>query len=171
GSGNLYLGSIANGIENSHASVYYTGTGLGMGNNKQIEMQKTVVLNIVGLSSSIIGKYTPFLKEYSERRNLRKIKPMLPAVTTAVQSTYLTGTWPSDHGIVGNGWYDRMDNEVKFWKQSNKLVLRENIWDKAKREDPTFTVSQLFWWYKDRKSTRLNSSHVKISYAVFCLKK
>src|SRR5690606_40691186 len=28
-------------------------------------------------------------------------------------------------------------------------------------------------WFggKDRKSTRLNSSHVKISYAVFCLKK
>src|SRR5207302_6477522 len=26
-------------------------------------------------------------------------------------------------------------------------------------------------WGLDRKSTRLNSSHVKISYAVFCLKK
>src|SRR6266511_4905319 len=26
-------------------------------------------------------------------------------------------------------------------------------------------------WTPDRKSTRLNSSHVKISYAVFCLKK
>src|SRR5690625_6839539 len=26
-------------------------------------------------------------------------------------------------------------------------------------------------WLKDRKSTRLNSSHVAISYAVFCLKK
>src|SRR5690606_36902907 len=26
-------------------------------------------------------------------------------------------------------------------------------------------------WMLDRKSTRLNSSHVKISYAVFCLKK
>src|SRR5207302_5920398 len=26
-------------------------------------------------------------------------------------------------------------------------------------------------WFLDRKSTRLNSSHVKISYAVFCLKK
>src|SRR5271157_6457384 len=25
--------------------------------------------------------------------------------------------------------------------------------------------------WKDRKSTRLNSSHVRISYAVFCLKK
>src|SRR2546430_10141472 len=26
-------------------------------------------------------------------------------------------------------------------------------------------------WHKDRKSTRLNSSHSQISYAVFCLKK
>ena len=25
--------------------------------------------------------------------------------------------------------------------------------------------------FKDRKSTRLNSSHITISYAVFCLKK
>src|SRR6266702_877207 len=28
-----------------------------------------------------------------------------------------------------------------------------------------------FKWFLDRKSTRLNSSHVAISYAVFCLKK
>src|SRR2546427_4025511 len=27
------------------------------------------------------------------------------------------------------------------------------------------------WWKRDRKSTRLNSSHSQISYAVFCLKK
>src|SRR5690606_40935200 len=32
-------------------------------------------------------------------------------------------------------------------------------------------VSRLQGNPKDRKSTRLNSSHVKISYAVFCLKK
>src|SRR3712207_7028638 len=31
----------------------------------------------------------------------------------------------------------------------------------------------LIWWFSgvDRKSTRLNSSHANISYAVFCLKK
>src|SRR5690606_41764343 len=35
-----------------------------------------------------------------------------------------------------------------------------------------FTVPVYHIWKKtDRKSTRLNSSHVKISYAVFCLKK
>src|SRR5699024_12841133 len=34
-----------------------------------------------------------------------------------------------------------------------------------KLEDDDYT------WLTDRKSTRLNSSHVSISYAVFCLKK
>src|SRR5690606_40487999 len=34
-----------------------------------------------------------------------------------------------------------------------------------------FTFSGLALRITDRKSTRLNSSHVKISYAVFCLKK
>src|SRR5699024_11769150 len=35
------------------------------------------------------------------------------------------------------------------------------------------TVSEIAygWGFGDRKSTRLNSSHVSISYAVFCLKK
>src|SRR5439155_23403422 len=35
------------------------------------------------------------------------------------------------------------------------------------RNDDIFPMS----WEEDRKSTRLNSSHVAISYAVFCLKK
>src|SRR5690606_39682384 len=32
-------------------------------------------------------------------------------------------------------------------------------------------IQYLYCIWLDRKSTRLNSSHVKISYAVFCLKK
>src|SRR5690606_41067435 len=34
-----------------------------------------------------------------------------------------------------------------------------------------FTINGFPHGHLDRKSTRLNSSHVKISYAVFCLKK
>src|SRR3712207_7264137 len=36
-------------------------------------------------------------------------------------------------------------------------------------EDMTIVLQHQFW--EDRKSTRLNSSHANISYAVFCLKK
>src|SRR5699024_11377313 len=34
-----------------------------------------------------------------------------------------------------------------------------------------FGTATTYCYIKDRKSTRLNSSHVSISYAVFCLKK
>src|SRR3712207_8713434 len=37
------------------------------------------------------------------------------------------------------------------------------------RGEVSFPVAGVF--YEDRKSTRLNSSHANISYAVFCLKK
>src|SRR5690349_22304372 len=39
---------------------------------------------------------------------------------------------------------------------------------------PQLMPAERPWWGRrrlDRKSTRLNSSHVEISYAVFCLKK
>src|SRR5690606_38900289 len=56
------------------------------------------------------------------------------------------------------------DSNVKAYKiyedASFRLegILREHKWKNGE-------------FQKDRKSTRLNSSHVKISYAVFCLKK
>lgn len=110
-------------------------------------MHKTVVIDIVGLSFSLIGEHTPFLSRYVAAHHLHTVQPMLPAVTTSVQSTYVTGKWPSEHGIVGNGWYDSEDSEIKFWKQSNKLVGAEKIWEKAKAIDPQFTVAKMFWWY------------------------
>ncbi|WP_026628428.1 alkaline phosphatase family protein [Dyadobacter alkalitolerans] len=110
-------------------------------------MNKTVVIDIVGLSANLIGEHTPFLAKYLKNRHLTPIKPVLPAVTTTSQSTYITGKWPAENGIVGNGWYDREDSEIKFWKQSNKLVKGEKIWDAAKKLDPNFTCAKMFWWY------------------------
>lgn len=110
-------------------------------------MHKTVVVDVVGLSSSVIGEHTPFLQKFIAQRKLAHIEPVFPAVTTPAQSTYLTGKLPAGHGIVGNGWYDREDCEIKFWKQSNKLVQAEKIWDKAKKIDAAFTCANMFWWY------------------------
>src|SRR5256885_4562328 len=44
----------------------------------------------------------------------------------------------------------------------------------GKRADPELDSDRVrggHHWLQDRKSTRLNSSHLVISYAVFCLKK
>src|SRR5690606_41438952 len=45
-------------------------------------------------------------------------------------------------------------------------VVRDTAEELPQQEDVERVAPQ-----QDRKSTRLNSSHVKISYAVFCLKK
>lgn len=110
-------------------------------------MKKTVVINVVGLSARLIGQHTPRLAQWAAKGQIANIQPVLPAVTCTAQSTYLTGQWPSQTGIVANGWYFRDDCEVKFWRQSNKLVQGEKIWDFARNLDPTFTCANLFWWY------------------------
>lgn len=110
-------------------------------------MQKTVVINVVGLTQDLIGEHTPFLAHWSAQGEVAYIQPALPAVTCTMQSCYLTGKWPTTHGIVGNGWYFHDECEVKFWRQSNKLVEAPKIWDTAKKLDPSFTCTNMFWWY------------------------
>lgn len=89
----------------------------------------------------------PRVAEFLRRGKLATIAPVIPAVTCSVQTTYLTGRWPSEHGIVGNGWFFREESEVRFWRQSNKLVAGDKIWDEAKHIDASFSCANLFWWY------------------------
>lgn len=110
-------------------------------------MGRTAVLNIVGLTARHIGEHTPNLLSWIKHKQIAPVRPMLPAVTTTVQSTYVTGKRVSDHGIVANGWYNRELAEVHMWKQSNHLVRGEKLWDVLRAEHPGFTTAKLFWWY------------------------
>ena len=110
-------------------------------------MQKTVVLNVVGLTPELIGDHTPKLKSFSERGKLATIEEVVPAVTCSAHATYLTGTLPAEHGIVGNGWYFRDECDVRFWHRSDKLIQRPRLWDVARAFDPDFTVANLHWRY------------------------
>jgi predicted AlkP superfamily pyrophosphatase or phosphodiesterase len=109
-------------------------------------MRQTLVLDVVGLSPALLA-HAPNLKALAAAGGLRPLATVLPAVTTTVQSTFVTGLLPRDHGIVGNGWYFRDLAEVWLWRQSNRLVEGERLWETAKRRDPSFTCAKLFWWY------------------------
>jgi predicted AlkP superfamily pyrophosphatase or phosphodiesterase len=37
--------------------------------------------------------------------------------------------------------------EVLLWRQSNRLVSGEKIWEAGKKRDPDFTCANMFWWY------------------------
>ena len=105
------------------------------------------MIDVVGLSDRVLGPHTPFLNQWMDSVPKNHIKPLVPAVTCSMQSTYVTGKAIAQHGIVGNGWYFHDECEVKFWRQSNKLVEATKIWEAAKKADPNFTCANLFWWY------------------------
>ncbi|MBA2127429.1 alkaline phosphatase family protein [Hyphomicrobium methylovorum] len=110
-------------------------------------MTPTIVINVVGLTPALIGDATPNIRRFAERGAARALTTITPAVTCSVQATLTTGSLPREHGIVANGWFFREVLEIWLWRQSNKLVAGEHIWDAARKQDANFTVANLFWWY------------------------
>jgi predicted AlkP superfamily pyrophosphatase or phosphodiesterase len=105
-----------------------------------------LVLDVVGLTPKLLT-HMPRLQQLAKGGFQANLGTVLPAVTCSVQSTFLTGSLPSDHGIVGNGWYFRDLGEVFLWRQHNGLVEGEKIWETARRASPDYTVANLCWWY------------------------
>ena len=110
-------------------------------------MEKTLVILVVGLSPSLLGEHTPNLNKLVDKGGIRPLNTSTPAVTCTAQSTLVTGEPPSGHGAVANGWYFRDLSEVWLWRQSNRLVGGEKIWDAGRKRNPEFTTAKMFWWY------------------------
>ncbi|NCO57346.1 MAG: alkaline phosphatase family protein [Nitrospirae bacterium CG18_big_fil_WC_8_21_14_2_50_70_55] len=106
-----------------------------------------VVIDVVGLTRALMGAATPNLNRLAADGFGATLTPPLPALTCTSQATLLTGLPPRDHGIVANGWYFRDLAEVLFWRQANRLVQGEKVWETARRARPTLTCANLFWWY------------------------
>src|SRR5258705_8089395 len=79
--------------------------------------------------------------------------------TTLFRSRYISETF-------------RQRKDAEEWALANEgRIDRGEKPTASGRIDPAFVGERPFLGVLDRKSTRLNSSHLGISYAVFCLKK
>ena len=110
-------------------------------------LRKTIVLLVVGLTPSHLGPHTAKLGALARDGGMRPLATVTPAVTCSVQATFMTGLLPDAHGAVGNGWLFRDQMEVLLWRQSNRLISGEKLWEVGKKRDPAFTCANLFWWY------------------------
>src|SRR3712207_7709423 len=85
---------------------------------------------------------------------------LFPYTTLFRSDGYVSYATRSAAGLKNQGWKD----------SANSMLFR----DGACAEEPLAPCEVQGYVYDsfvDRKSTRLNSSHANISYAVFCLKK
>src|SRR5690554_7692825 len=84
---------------------------------------------------------------------------LFPYTTLFRSQAFLGWNIPNTHSV---DWLHLL-NCLPQWR------LHAKKWQQQQKSHGDLTTNLVK--YVDRKSTRLNSSHVRISYAVFCLKK
>lgn len=110
-------------------------------------VKRVCIINVVGL--------TPKLLQHAP--NIAKIGPAVPwispspAVTTTSQATMLTGLAPNQHGVVGNGWYFRDTQEIRFWQQANSLIQGEKLYDR-------YETAKMFWWFNQSSGVKYSAT-------------
>ncbi|WP_158888427.1 alkaline phosphatase family protein [Amycolatopsis anabasis] len=127
-------------------------------------MKPLVVVDVVGLTPKVL-RHMPALAGLARDGWQAELGTVLPAVTCSAQSTFLTGLPPAGHGIVGNGWYFRDLGEVHLWRQHNRLVGGEKLWEAARARHPGYTAANLCWWYAMGASTDLTVTPRPIYHA------
>ncbi|MCA8939676.1 MAG: alkaline phosphatase family protein, partial [Planctomycetes bacterium] len=119
---------------------------------------RLLLLNVVGLTPSLL-KYAPALSALAERGQATPLKGVLPALTLSAQATMLTGKPPSEHGVVGNGWYRRDIGEARAWIQSAAQIQAERFDLKARKlakaKGREFKIAHLFWWFAQGSGAEL----------------
>ncbi len=109
--------------------------------------QRVCLINVVGLTPQLLP-HAPRIAALGAHSPLR---PPLPAVTCTSQATLMTGLSPRDHGIVGNGWYFRDTQEVRFWQQAHSLMHGEPFYHGVE-------TAKLFWWFNQSAPVRWSAT-------------
>ncbi|QEF96372.1 Type I phosphodiesterase / nucleotide pyrophosphatase [Stieleria maiorica] len=119
-------------------------------------MDRVCVINVVGLTARLLAD-APAIRSLAGNpsrdalaaggKNFMPWTSPLPAVTCTSQATMLTGLAPRDHGVVGNGWYYRETQEIRFWQQARSLVQGPAFYD-------GFETAKMFWWFNQSSTAR-----------------
>src|SRR5262249_7983368 len=125
-------------------------TARGSGREPTMTVRPVLLLDVVGLTPTLLT-HMPGLNGLTGTR--AELGTVLPAPTCSAQATLLTGLLPREHGIVGNGWCFRELGEVLFWRQHNRLVAGEKLWETARAAHPGYRAANLCWWYAMGAST------------------
>src|SRR5690606_39722557 len=90
--------------------------------------------------------------------------------TTLFRISHYNDVWRTYHHHI-EIFYDflHLNRELRDLDFKHNYEEKQKIVERAEALVAVEDLNTAF--QEDRKSTRLNSSHVKISYAVFCLKK
>ena len=110
-------------------------------------MNRVCIINVVGLTPRLLP-HAPRIAACGEANAWTS---PLPAVTCTSQATMLTGLAPRDHGVVGNGWYYRDTQEIRFWQQAASLIQGKPFYD-------DYETAKMFWWFNQSSTAKYSAT-------------
>ena len=115
-------------------------------------MKRICIINVVGLTPNLL-QHAPHLRRLAEKPGYSSSawRSPLPAVTATSQATMLTGLSPREHGIVGNGWFYRDTQEIRFWQQANTLIQGRPFYDR-------YETAKMFWWFNQSSTAKYSAT-------------
>jgi phosphonoacetate hydrolase len=74
----------------------------------------------------------PTLKAWAADGVYARVQAVMPTVTNCNNASICCGTWPSEHGIIGNSYFDPATGTEEYMEDA-KLVLAPTIFERARR--------------------------------------
>jgi phosphonoacetate hydrolase len=93
--------------------------------------QRVVIAMIDGLGPDYLEQSPmPILKDLLAKGFTKTVAGVMPSVTNVNNASLATGTWPSEHGITGNSFFDEGKVQAEYMENSAYL-LRSTLFERA----------------------------------------
>jgi phosphonoacetate hydrolase len=93
--------------------------------------QRVIVAMVDGLGPDYLEQTPmPILKHLMAKGFTKTVAGVMPSVTNVNNASIATGTWPDEHGITGNSFFDESSGQAEFMENSTYL-LRSTLFERA----------------------------------------
>jgi len=106
-----------------------------------------VVIDLVGAVPQHFDEPAlfPELARLFRTGGVRALEPVFPAVTCPVQVSMVTGTLPSQHGVIANGLFDRLERKPTLWTWPASKIERPPVWEMLRKRMPRARTAVMFF--------------------------
>ena len=93
--------------------------------------QRVVIVMIDGLGPDYVEQSDmPVLKGLMGKGFTKTVAGVMPSVTNVNNASIATGTWPQEHGITGNSFFDEAKGQAEYMENSSYLLCT-NLFQRA----------------------------------------
>jgi phosphonoacetate hydrolase len=96
--------------------------------------QRTIIVMCDGLGIEYYDRSPmPALKSWAAKGVHARGQAVMPSVTNCNNASICCGAWPSEHGVIGNSYYDQATGTEEYMEDA-KLLLAPTIFERARMQ-------------------------------------